>query len=218
MRSLVAKIRAADGEPLLLRGTSEAFCAGLNLREVAALDDHSVEPFLRLLEALMTALYLYPGPTVACIEGPAIAGGCALALCCDARIATTRSEVRIGLNEVSLGLRFPPKLFRIARRRVPVTSHEEVLLGAELFDPTGALGVGLVDRIESSPLEAAKQRLAQLAALPQEAYAATKLALREPDLEVHAEEDGHFYRDAISTWTSPALRARIAQLLGKAKP
>ncbi len=213
MRALVSKIRDADGAPLLLRGSTDAFCAGLNLREVASLDGRTVEPFLRLLEALMSTLYLYPGPTAACIEGHAIAGGCLLALCCDVRVATTRSDVRLGLNEVALGLRFPPRVFRIAKRRVPVTSHEEVLLGASLFEPTEALGVGLIDTIDEHPYEVAKARLARLSTLPAEAYAATKLDLRERDLDVPAEEEGHFYRDAISTWTAPALRSRIAKLL-----
>jgi enoyl-CoA hydratase/carnithine racemase len=215
MRALLAKIRAADGAPLLLSGTDKAFCAGLDLREVAALDGHTVEPFLRLLEALMTTLYLYPGPTVACVEGHAIAGGCILALCCDVRVATTRPDVRFGLNEVALGLRFPPRVFHIARRRVPVACHEEVLLGAELFDPAGALSVGLVDVIDERPREIAEARLARLAALPPEAYEATKLDLRARDVEVTAEEEGHFYRDAISVWTSRALRARIAGMLKK---
>lgn len=215
MRGLVSRIREADGAPLLLRGSPDAFCAGLNLREVASLDSRTVEPFLRLLEALMSALYLYPGPTVACIEGHAIAGGCILALCCDVRVATTRPDVRLGLNEVALGLRFPPRVFRIARRRIPVTSHEEVLLGAGLFDPAEALRVGLVDAIDEHPQAVARARLARLAALPAEAYAATKLDLREPGLDVSAEEEGHFYRDAISTWTAPALRARIAGMLKK---
>lgn len=215
MRGLLSRIREADGAPLLLRGSSAAFSAGLNLREVASLDTRTVEPFLRLLEALMSTLYLYPGPTAACVEGHAIAGGCLLALCCDVRVATTRSDVRLGLNEVALGLRFPPRVFRIARRRIPVTSHEEVLLGASLFDPVGALGVGLVDTIDDAPHAVARARLARLATLPAEAYAATKLDLRERDLDVPAEEEGHFYRDAISTWTAPALRERIASLLQK---
>jgi enoyl-CoA hydratase/carnithine racemase len=213
MRGLLARIREAEGAPLLIRGTTEAFSAGLNLREVAALDARTVEPFLRLLEALMSTLYLYPAPTAACIEGHAIAGGCMLALCCDVRVATTRADVKLGLNEVALGLRFPPRVFRIARHRVPVTSHEEVLLGAGLFDPTDALGVGLVDTIHENPLEIATARLARLASLPREAYAATKLELRERDLDVSAEEEGHFYRDAISTWTSRSLRERIAAQL-----
>lgn len=215
MRALLAKIRAADGAPLLLRGTPQAFCAGLDLREVSALDARTVEPFLRLLEALMSTLYLHPGPTVACVEGHAIAGGCILALCCDARVATTREEVRLGLNEVALGLRFPPRVLHIARRRVPVASHEEVLLGAGLFGPAEARALGLLDAIGERPYELAQARLARLAALPPDAYAATKLDLRAGDLEIGAEEEGRFYRDAISAWTSPALRARVAKLLKK---
>lgn len=171
MQFILDQLRAADGAPILLTGAGDAFSAGLNLKEVVALDGTTAEPFLRLLESCMATLYFYPAPTVAAINGHAIAGGCMLALCCDHRVATISPSTKIGLNEVSIGLRFPPRVLRIARSRVPRRYRERVLLGGSLFGPADAREVGLVDEIDRDPLSLARERLRGLSALPAVAYA-----------------------------------------------
>src|SRR5690348_5858748 len=87
MEDVLAKVRAAGDEPLLLTGAGDAFSAGLDLKEVAALEPPGMERYLLLLDDLIDALYQHPGPTVACVNGHAIAGGCVLVLCCDHRVA-----------------------------------------------------------------------------------------------------------------------------------
>ena len=62
MTSLLARLERAGGAPVLLTGAGDAFSAGLNLKEVAALDAPGMVAFLRTLEALASALYTYPGP------------------------------------------------------------------------------------------------------------------------------------------------------------
>src|SRR5260370_27283898 len=99
MGFLLAQLDAAAGKPILLTGEGDAFAAGLNLKEVARLDEAGMARFLEMLERVMCALYLYPGPTVALVNGHAIAGGCVLALCCDRRIACDEPRLKMGLNE-----------------------------------------------------------------------------------------------------------------------
>src|SRR5512139_3677576 len=81
MASIVAQTRAAAGRPLFVTGAGSTFSAGLNLKEVASLDEPGMRRFLALLNDVVDALYGYPGPTVACVNGHAIAGGCMIALC-----------------------------------------------------------------------------------------------------------------------------------------
>ncbi len=218
LRDTLERVHRAGSEPLLLTGEGDAFSSGLDLSEVASLGErNAVAPFLRLLEACMSALYLHPGPTVAAVNGHAIAGGCVLALCCDHRVMTTSPRARMGLTEVVLGLRFPPRVFRIVRERVPRQSHAHVVLGGDLFDPATALRMGLVDEVSDDPMRVATARLDTLARLPPEGYAAVKRDLRgarEQDLASDADLDA-FLRDADDSWGSPALPGRIAALLAR---
>ena len=87
MKEVTAKVSEAAGRPVLLTGAGDALSAGLDLREVASLDVAGMERFLRLLEAMTDALYTYPAPIVALVNGHAIAGGCIVAMACDWRVA-----------------------------------------------------------------------------------------------------------------------------------
>src|SRR5258707_15297863 len=145
MQDIMAQLRAAGGRPVLLKGDTGGFSAGLKLKEVAGLDRDGMLRFLELLEEMVDTVFNYAGPTVAAVNGHAIAGGCVLALCCDHRIATDDRSIRIGLNEVALGLEFPPRVMGVVRRRVPPRSIERVTLEAGLHDPRRALELGLID-------------------------------------------------------------------------
>jgi enoyl-CoA hydratase/carnithine racemase len=210
---LLGELEAARGAPVLLIGTSDAFCAGLNLKEMAALDAAGMEAFLRNLEALYSTLFGYPGPTGAAVNGHAIAGGCLLAMACDVRICARDPKIRIGLNEVALGLPLPPGILRMARMLLPPHRLSEALLGAGLHGPEGAVRLGFVDELADDPLAVARERLAALARHPPETYAAVKRSLRGTTL-VQPGDEG-ILQEMIPAWTSPALRERIAAMFRK---
>ena len=200
---------------MLLTGAGDAFCSGLDLREVASLDDAGMVAFLERLEATCAALFDYPGPTVAAVNGHAIAGGAILALCCDVRLACDRERPRIGLNEVAIGLRFPPAILRIVRHRLPPEHLAEVLLGAGLHPPREAARVGLVDAVADDCLAEARARLEALAAHPPAAYAATKADLGRGVTAVDDVERRRFAEEVAPVWTSQATRDRVLAALGR---
>ena len=213
MEGLLAQLERAGREPVLLTGAGGAFSAGLDLKEVAALDRPGMERFLTLLERLIERLYCHPGPTVACLEGHAIAGGCVLTLCCDHRVAAARPEIRIGLNEVALGLEFPPKLFQVVRRRVAPRSLERVLLEAGLYDPQTAYGFGLIDEVADDARAVATARLERLAAHPRGAFEATKRLLRGTALPLGPEDERRFRDELVPAWCAPEVKARVRAVL-----
>lgn len=217
MAELLDELRKGAGQPLLLTGSGDAFSAGLDLKEVASQDEAGMLAFLELLERVMTALYLYPAPTVACVNGHAIAGGCILALTCDRRVVANGAKIKIGVNEVALGVEYPPRTFEIVRRRVPAQHHEEVILGAGLFDVTNALRLGLVDEIADDAMATARARLEALAANPPRAYAAAKRALRgaTPSDLVPDDVQARALRAAVPAWVSPAVKAKLAKVLAR---
>ncbi len=217
MAALRDQLAAADGAPVLLRGAGDCFCAGLNLAEVSSLDAAGMERFLDGLEALVSALFHHPGPTVAAVNGHAIAGGAVVALCCDHIVGPTASGARIGLNEVALGLRFPPGTLQVIRHRIPRRHHAAVLLGAALHTPDEALRLGLLDELADDPVAVGRQRLAAFARHPADAYAATKADLHGGVGRVSAAVAAEFSRQAVPMWTRPALQARLAAMVSRGR-
>lgn len=213
MTQLIADLDAAAGEPVLLTGAGDAFSAGLNLKEVLALDAAGMKGFLGLLEETTRVLFEYPGPTVALVNGHAIAGGCVLALACDLRVMRLGTGARIGLNEVALGLHFPPRVMKMVKARVHRRHWERVILGADLFDAETAFDLGLVDHVSEDASTFAGERLAALAAHPPGAYARAKHLLRADVLTVTNAESASFEHEDLPVWTSDPVRERIAALL-----
>jgi enoyl-CoA hydratase len=214
MESVLERLEKARGEPILFVGANGAFSAGLNLKELATLEGDTLHAFLDLLERFMVAIYLHPAPTVACVNGHAIAGGAVITVCCDHRVAIDDPKVRIGLNEVALGVQFPPRIFSIVQRRI--TQVDRVILGSELFDPRGALAVGLVDEVAANAEEVARARLAALAKHPRDAYAIAKGALRGNAEKLFPEAEHTLaLRGMLAQWASPVVRDKIQAALSR---
>ncbi|MBX3203848.1 MAG: enoyl-CoA hydratase/isomerase family protein [Labilithrix sp.] len=210
MQRTLAEVREAKHEPIFLTGDGDAFSAGLNLKEVSNLDVAGMTTFLETLEQLVEALYAHPAPVVAWVNGHAIAGGCVLALTADIRVMTGREGARIGLNEVALGLRFPPLTFAMVRARLTRPALERVLLEAALYEAGDARALGLVDLVGEESV--ARAMLSKLASHPADIYAATKLLLR-PRLEVTDADRTRFREDTIPYWASPERRAALLSVL-----
>jgi enoyl-CoA hydratase/carnithine racemase len=217
MQSMLTQLEAAREKPVLLTGAGDAFSAGLNLKEVASLDRPGMQQFLETLERLIERLYLHPAPVVAWVNGHAIAGGCVLTLCADHRVAVDDPAVRIGLNEVALGLQYPPRLFNVVRRRVAPRALERVVLEAGLYPPRTALELGLIDEVATDAGTLARSRLATLAAHPREAFAVTKQALRGTALPVSAEDERRFRDELVPAWCAPAVKERVTALLRRGR-
>lgn len=214
LRFIQGELEAAGGQPVLLTGEGDAFSAGLNLKEVAGYGTaEAMRPYLELLDDACAALYDYPGPVVGAINGHAIAGGCVVALCCDIRVAAEHPRLRIGLNEVALGVSFPPKIMAIVSSRLSEPARTEVLLSAGLFGVEDALRLGLVDALSEDPVAEGRRRLAKLERHGQASYTATKADLRRGVTDVDPEISRHFYEDLLPMWVSEEVKARIAGAL-----
>jgi enoyl-CoA hydratase len=215
MRFILDGLEAAKGEPVLITGAGDAFSAGLDLREVASLDGKGIASFLRLLEEMTSALYTYRGPLVALVNGHAIAGGCIVAMACDWRVAPrSAAKMKMGLNEVALGLRYPPRIMALVKKRTEVRHIGEIVLGAGLYGAEDALRLGLLDELADDTRAAAIARVDALAKHPRAAYAAAKSDVRGT-LDVPAEEERRFEEDGLPAWTSPELKAMLAKVLAR---
>jgi enoyl-CoA hydratase/carnithine racemase len=209
MQDIVRRLDEANGRPVLVRGAGDAFSAGLNLKEVASLDVPGMARFLGHLDDMARALFTYEGPLVTCVNGHAIAGGCVIALAGDVRIATKDPRVRIGLNEVALGLEFPPMLMRVCAHRLSREHRERVMLEAGLYPPATALELGIVDELADDPVARGREVLATLAAHPPAIYAATKRTLRAGVADLTDADRRYFTEAVVPRWTAPAVKEQV---------
>jgi methylglutaconyl-CoA hydratase len=134
---------------VVLTGNGPSFCAGMDLAELAeTLDKHEessvVWDDVRRLGVLYDLIYALPKPTIAAVNGPAVAGGAGLVTVCD--LALTVPEARFGYPEVRRGLvaaLVMPHLLRHVGER----TARYLLLTGELIDATAARATGLVNEI-----------------------------------------------------------------------
>ncbi|KAH6651241.1 ClpP/crotonase-like domain-containing protein [Chaetomium tenue] len=86
---------------IVVTGTDRLFCAGADIREIAALDTEAATKG-RYLEDLCNGVAGVKKPLLAAVEGAALGGGFELALMCDLIFASTKAT--FGLPEVNIGL------------------------------------------------------------------------------------------------------------------
>lgn len=85
----------------ILAGAGKSFCAGMDLKAVAA-DPQAMGEMLRELSRVNRAIRRLPVPTIAQVQGAAVGGGCGLMVVCD--FAFTHEDAKLGYPEVDLGV------------------------------------------------------------------------------------------------------------------
>lgn len=179
---LAALDRAAgEAKAVVLSGRPGRFCAGFDLRVMMSGPDAAVALLTRGADLLLR-LFEYPLPLVIAATGHALAGGALVVLTGDVRLGVAGDDVKVGLNEVAIGLPVPLLAMELARARLSTTALTAATLFAQIYTPTGAVEAGYLDRVVAADeLEAAAVAEAQrLGGLPRAAYAGTKARLRGP--------------------------------------
>jgi methylglutaconyl-CoA hydratase len=137
---------------VILTALGPIFCAGMDLAELqtAVLAPGEASPVwedaLRLA-TLYDLIYALPKPTIAALQGTAVAGGAGLVTVCDLALAVP--EARIGYPEVRRGLvaaMVMPHLMRHVGERLA----RYLLLTGELIDAVDALRGGLINEVVSA--------------------------------------------------------------------
>src|SRR6266481_3692467 len=138
---------ASDCRAVVFAGAGEAFCAGLDLSALQGMNDRSAAEHTADAERvarLFRTLYELPKPTIAVVQGPAIAGGMGLATMCDFTLAAP--EAKFGYTEVRIGF-VPAIVSSILVWQVGHKIARDLLLSGRIFDAAEALRFGLVNEI-----------------------------------------------------------------------
>ncbi|MGH3189265.1 MAG: enoyl-CoA hydratase/isomerase family protein [Streptosporangiaceae bacterium] len=153
---LIAAFVRAGQDPdiwaVVLTGTGDrAFCAGGDLKEMdeTARSGRDIPvPMTGLYRNLFEVILETPKPTIAAINGAALAGGCELMLSCDLRVAV--SGALIGLPEAKRGMGANLGSVLLPRL-IPRAIALELLYTARSITVEEAHQIGLVNRVVSRP-------------------------------------------------------------------
>ena len=144
---------------VILRGNGPAFCAGLDLSEMAA-QREAGEADLGGLEVILHDLEEVPQPTIAAVQGDAVAGGCELALHCDIRVAA--DDARFSMPLARIGLAVPVTLTWKLVDTIGAAKTNELLFTGEAVGAETAAHLGLANRVvPTDELENSVQGLAR---------------------------------------------------------
>lgn len=156
------EVEANDARVLVLTGAANAFCAGMDLqalKDFRSPSDAEIVADARLIAALFRRLYSFPRPTIAAVNGPAIAGGCGLATVCDFTLAIP--EAKFGYTEVRVGF-IPAIVSSYVVRQVGEKRARDLLLSGRIFGAAEALALGIVNEVvEPDKLMPRARELAQ---------------------------------------------------------
>ncbi len=132
---------------LILTGEGKAFCSGMDLESLKALTGRSAAQSLEDSETmaqLFRALYDFPRPTIAAVNGAAIAGGCGLATLCDFTLAVP--EAKFGYTEVRIGF-VPAIVSTFLLRQIGEKQARDLLLTGRIIEANEAHRIGLINEI-----------------------------------------------------------------------
>ena len=189
---------AGDGSVgcIMLTGAGTAFCAGMDTSQFGGdLDNRR-----RLVETSTGAFQAVgqcPKPVLAAVNGPALAGGFALALLCDIRIASETAT--FGYPELPIGI---PPSYASARAALSPAVARELCLTGRVIDAAEALRVGVVTEVcpPGELRERTTEVAEKIAGMPQSAQEETKRRILMDGERSWGElfaEEGRVFREVL---------------------
>jgi enoyl-CoA hydratase/carnithine racemase len=172
-----AVLTQARREPSILiihSTTAGVFAAGADIAELRERDADAA--LLAINAGLFERLEAHRWPTIALVDGPALGGGCELALACDFRLATARAV--FAQPELSLGILAGAGANWRLPQLIGIGLARRMLYSGLRLDAPAALQAGLIDElVEDLPTRAAALA-ASIATRSWRALELTKLSLR----------------------------------------
>ncbi|MEJ8295660.1 enoyl-CoA hydratase [Delftia tsuruhatensis] len=172
---------------VVLAAAGKAFCAGHNLKDMAA---HPQLDYYQKLFAqcsrMMLSIHRLPVPVIARVHGIATAAGCQLVAQCD--LAVAAQAARFAASGIHYGLFCATPSVPLVRN-VPAKQAMEMLLTGDFIDAQQALDQGLVNRVvaEEALDDAVEHFVQSIVSKPRAAVAMGKtLVYRQREMGIEA--------------------------------
>jgi len=181
---------------IVLTGAGTAFCSGMDVSQFGGDREHK-ERLVETSTGAFEAVGSCPTPVIAAVNGPALAGGFALALLCDIRVAAEAAT--FGFPELPRGI---PPSYASARAAMAPALAAELSLTGRVFDAAEALRLGVVNEVvaDGEALERAMRLAGEIASAPRAATLETKRRIlidRERDFGPLFAEEIRLFRETL---------------------
>jgi len=214
------EVEQSSAQVLIVTGAGKAFCAGMDLEELKSFlgksHDENVKDSAHMAR-IFRRIYDFPKPTIAAVNGAAIAGGTGIATMCDFTVAVP--EAKFGYTEVRIGF-VAAIVSSILVWQVGHKIARDVLMTGRLFDAAEAYRFGLVNEVVAAEqlMPRARQLASQLLENSPSSVRATKKLIngfiaKQLDEQIAAAID-----DNAQIRTTDDFREGISSFLEKRKP
>ena len=159
-QALDAVAADASARVVVLAAQGKAFCAGHNLKDMAANPQLAYyQQLFAQCSKMMVSIARLPVPVIARVQGMATAAGCQLVAQCDLAVAS--SAASFATSGINYGLFCATPSVPLVRN-LPIKQAMEMLLTGAFIDANTAFARGLVNRVaEPDALDAAVEALVQ---------------------------------------------------------
>jgi len=160
LNEALVQVIAAKARVLMLRGAGKGFCAGADLKERREMNADRRSAHNAAINRFVDALAKAPMPTIAVVNGPALGGGCEIALACDLRVIA--DDAQIGLTETRIGVIPGAGGTQRLPRLIGAARALEMMMTGEPVTGLRAAAIGLANRaVPSAELDACALEVAR---------------------------------------------------------
>ena len=220
LQSALKEVEQSPAQVVILTGAGKAFCAGMDLDELRGLLGKTPEENVKdskVMAGLFRGLYEFPLPTIAAVNGAAVAGGTGIATMCDFTLAVPNAK--FGYTEVRIGF-VPAIVSSILVWQVGHKIARDLLLSGRTFDADDAYRWGLVNEVVEPDrlMDKAKSLALELMQSSPSSLRATKKLINGFIAEQLDRQIAQAVEDNARIRTTADFREGITSFLEKRKP
>lgn len=219
--SALDEIEHSPAQVVIFTGSGRAFCAGMDLDELKSLlgktHEENVQDSTKMAH-LFRRIYDFPRPTIAAVNGPAIAGGTGIATMCDFTLAVP--EAKFGYTEVRIGF-VPAIVSSVLVWQVGHKIARDLLLSGRPFSADEAHRYGLVNEVVEGPsqlMPRTRELASQLLQNSPSAMRTTKALINGFIAGELDRQMAEGVEDNARVRTTPDFREGISAFLEKRRP
>ena len=199
---------------LVLTGSGRAFSAGGDIKEMHGASERELAESLGLFQQLSHKMHCLDKPIIAATNGYALAGGFELAVSCDLRIASNRSQyslpdTKIGLSPTSAMTYLLPRIIGMGRAM-------HLMMTGETITAAEAERIGLVTKVvdQESLIDDVEKIAQNIASMPRLGIAYTKREFHMAAESTFANTLTFEKEFEMNCFRSPETRQSLANFVG----